>query len=295
MLKFNNKVLKILDKWLNPNGVSPIPPGPDPEEQPLTPTAELGNWSYNNFTQYDGTYDSSAYYYLYYIHTKDGQISTRSTNDSPMTCYAKISKTVAIPDELKNDDYLLLEIPMRSYRSSNYSTIINDGTYSNYAVTVRKTSSPGYIDLNNRDCKVVSRDGRGRWNSEISAYTPANWFHSLSSNYYTSSVSVTEDNDKTRKLRILYNLKNGDYYIMWGTNLNEEIYLRDFNYAGTVEGGLGNADYYTINIYADGLGWVNYDYYDGNVAYRDSYLFSGYVSNNTNCQIKLRSFKSGTI
>lgn len=31
MLKFNNKVLHINDKWLNPNGVSPVPPGPEPK------------------------------------------------------------------------------------------------------------------------------------------------------------------------------------------------------------------------------------------------------------------------
>ena len=272
MFTKNGNILKINGDWIKPSG-SPVPPGPQPSGQ----WYDLGEYTYSNFSV-----DSSTYYRFH-----DDNIETSGAyTGTPTYSFTKLYKTLLIPNERKEDDYLLFEIPMRPFRSSNKASIISSRPKQcNIKFNVRKSNSASF---NNLDCEVYSEAQGSKWEPADSDYGVSRWYHLLNDNNgdELDNVQVNESDDYTRKVRLLYNLNTSNLYIQWGTNLTDEVKLSDYYNLGIIEGGFGTGDYYTINIFATGYGYMpNED---------NDYLCSGYVSNSTDCQIKLKSYK-GTL
>jgi hypothetical protein len=199
---------------------------------------------------------------------------------------------------------------MRAFRTSNISHYITDNPnrFSNIAVKLRRKStdstwSPIYTSLTNCDCKVNTEALTTMFDDKpwTQYYKPETWTHKMSAitspdnndlTLISTASNVLEEEEATRKLRIIYNLQSAwddnhpKAYIQWGTNLPQEISLSDYTecYLNYRLGGYPNDDnYYQIGIYADGYGFANSDDYE--------WLFSGYWADYNDCKITLKSYK----
>ena len=129
MLKFNNKVLHINDKWLNPNGAPEPPPS--------------GQW----YTLFEGQFgDLSIYSASSYIKA-DTYIKTSTTSTNKVQGQINLYKSVSIPVERQNDDYLLLEFPYFPWRASKQSGTVLSQDICRLSVDIRGNSSytTGYL------------------------------------------------------------------------------------------------------------------------------------------------------
>jgi hypothetical protein len=201
-------------------------------------------------------------------------------------------KTILIPEERRNDDYMLVEIPIRPWRTSDSPDGVMYSGPSNLALTVRRSSSSYNINASNNDFVVQSSPLSSEYVYRVHAYGVEQWKHIINSYSFSEEVNAYERNEGSRKVRLLYKLKTDDVYISWGTNLRNNIILSDYSYLGKVSGGIGSGNYYTITIYANGTGWN----YPSDSAWfpeslKDTYEISGYWSELSNCAVYLKSCK----
>lgn len=289
MLKYNNKVLKVQDKWLLP-GAKPVP---------LQDWYTLGEWAYDDFT-INTNHNYTSYYTI-----EDTFIRTDFPDLDSGAGKVLVTKTIEIPEERMDDDYLLLEIPLRAWRTSNKAHYITDTYWDNpggitpeYTVCdsaigfkLRRASSVNcsvhYVSrtTNDNDCNVTTTALTSMWDDEPYAqyYKAGSWKHHLSANYTGEDVdNISELDDKTRKVRLLYDLKNSYVYVSWGINLPQDISLSDYHIPRqSID--LGTDNHYTIGIAAASSGLIS--------TYNHEWLITGYWADHEDCKIILKSYK----
>ena len=273
MLKFNNKVLHINDKWLNPNGAPEPPPS--------------GQW----YTLYEGQYGDMYWVSLRKFTKASTHIETNTSSTAGEYCYIYLYKNLSIPEERQDDDYLLIEFPYFPWRASRvadtvlnsssnrlYMTIDNhydmDTQYINYQFNFSSYALTYEVNPNDQDFGVLD------WRTTLSipnvSYT--NTFEHIqhSDRPYTSAQTY---------LRILVDKHNGKLYLNhWDiNNLPSRIRISDFVDTG-----------YTVNITDTCYIWL-YSRCYGRYATSSNpsdYLICGYASPTND--IKLKSYK-GTL
>lgn len=267
MLKFNNKVLKILDKWLNPTG-APVPPS--------------GQWytlfegQYGDFTTYSRTNYQKASTYI--------ETNTSSTTKVQGSIY--LYKSVSIPVERQNDDYLLIEFPYFPWRSSKVASRVLDQDNSWIQLNISNLT----YDLSNFMFLLKSLPLTSL--QEPNDYNVLNWRTTL----YINNISYTETFDHIPSgvtssvpfdiyLRVLVNSHTGRiYFNYWREDdLPEQIRVSDFIDTQLT---VNITDMCSINVLAQGYGKA------AQASNPNDYLISGYSSNHPS--IKLKSYK-GTL
>ena len=277
MLKFNNKVLHINDKWLNPNG-APVPP---PSGQWYT----LFEGQYGDMTWYDMDSFTKASTYI--------ETNTKSTITYDKYCYIYVYKALSIPEERQDDDYLLIEFPYFPWRASRvantvlngnantfYMNIVNqydwDTKYINYMFNLWSYALTYEVNPNDQDFGVLD------WRTTLSipnvSYT--NTFEHIqhSDRPYTSQTSQTY-------LRLLIDKHNGKLYLNhWDiSNLPSRIRISDFVDTGYT---VNITDTCIIYLYSGCIGR------DATSSNPNNYLTCGYASPTND--IKFKSYK-GTL
>lgn len=265
MLKFNNKVLKILDKWLNPTGVTP-------------PT---GQW----YTLFEGQYGSFTSYSRTNYQKASTYIETNTTSTSKVSGNIMLSKSVSIPVERQNDDYLLLEFPFFPWRASKVASRVldQDNSWFHLNISNQTNLNTFMFDLKSLPLSSVRED---------IDYGVLNWRTTLS----IPNISYTETFDHIQPgvtpeepvevyLRLLVDSHTGRiYFNYWRKDdLPVQIKLSDFIDTQLT---VNITDTCVINLYAIGYGKA------APTSYSQDYLISGYASNTNS--IKLKSYK-GTL
>lgn len=270
MLKFNNKVIKILDKWLNPNGVSPVPPEPS------------GQW----YTLFDGGYGDFTTYTRSNYHKANTYIETDTTSTSKVSGFIALYKSVSIPVERQNDDYLLLEFPYFPWRASKVESRVLDQDDSLFHLNISNQSNleTFMFDLKSLPLTSVRED---------IDYGVLNWRTTLS----IPKISYTETFEHIQPavspqepvkvyLRVLVNTHTGRiYFNYWrAEDLPEQIRVSDFidsNFTVNI------TDACVINVLAQGYGKAAVS------SNPNDYLISGYAAGGAD-GIILKSYK-GTL
>lgn len=266
MLKFNNKVLKILDKWLNPNG-APVPPS--------------GQW----YTLFEGEYgDFTTYAHSNYIKAIP-YIETNTSSASKVSGYISLFKSVSIPAERQNDDYLLLEFPFFPWRASKVASRVldQDDSWFHLNISNQTNLETFMFDLKSLPLSSIRED---------IDYGVLNWRTTLS----IPNISYTETFDHIQPavtpqepvevyLRVLVNSHTGRiYFNYWRKDdLPEQIRVSDFIDTQLT---VNITDKCVINLNAQGYGKY------GTTSNPNDYLISGYAADHPN--IKLKSYK-GTL
>ena len=270
MLKFNNKVLKILDKWLNPNG-APVPPPPP-----------SGQW----YTLFDSGYGDFTIYTRSNYQKASNYIETNTSSTSKVSGFIALYKSVSIPVERQNDDYLLLEFPYFPWRTSKVESRVLDQDDSLFHLNIsNQTNLETFMfDLKSLPLTSVRED---------IDYGVLNWRTTLS----TPKISYTETFDHIKPgvsqqesvkvyLRVLVNTHTGRiYFNYWrAEDLPEQIRVSDFidsKFTANI------TDTCVINVLAQGYGKAAVS------SNPNDYLISGYAAGGTDT-IKLKSYK-GTL
>ena len=270
MLKFNNKVIKILDKWLNPNGVSPVPPPPS------------GQW----YTLFDGGYGDFTTYTMSNYHKANTYIETNTTSTSKVSGFIALYKSVSIPVERQDDDYLLLEFPYFPWRASKVESRVLDQDDSLFHLNISNQSNleTFMFDLNSLPLTSVRED---------IDYGVLNWRTTLS----IPKISYTETFEHIQPgvspqepvkvyLRALVNSHTGRiYFNYWrAEDLPEQIRVSDFIDTNL---NVNITDTCVINLLAQGYGKAAVS------SSPNDYLTSGYAAGGAD-SIKLKSYK-GTL
>lgn len=268
MFTKNGNILKINGDWLKP--------------KPIWNT--ISELNYSNLTTYSRTN----------MATNAGKVGTYDPGGvgSYFNGNIVLYKTIQIPSDKLNDDYLLFEINLRPYRKANKTDYIMCGTSNYFAINVRKSST---IITNEYDIASYSlpEEAVYKWSPPGGEYITGTWNHKLYKyipNYtLLNDISIDESDLINFKLRILYNLNNNSYYTQIGINLSEDIILSNFYYCGELPNGMGTSNYYTICFSISSIGYGNWS----------DYMNSGYdcaygPDYNEGYSIKLKSFK-GTL
>ena len=266
MLKFNNKVLKILDKWLNPNG-TPVPPS--------------GQW----YTLFDGQYGDFTTYDRTNYQKASTYIETNTSSTSKVSGNISLYKSVSIPVERQNDDYLLLEYPYFPWRSSKVASRVLDQDNSWIHLNISNQTNLNNFMFDLKSLPLSSLQ-------EEYDYNVLNWRTTLS----IPNISYTETFDHIPSgvtslkpvdiyLRLLVDSHTGRiYFNYWREyDLPEQIRISDFIDTQIT---VNINDNCVINVNAEGYGKAAV------TSYPNDYLISGYSSNHPS--IKLKSYK-GTL
>lgn len=270
MLKFNNKVLHINYKWLNPNGVSPVPPEPS------------GQW----YTLFDGVYGDFTTYTMSNYHKANNYIETNTTSTSKVSGFIALYKSVSIPVERQDDDYLLLEFPYFPWRASKVESRVLDQDDSLFHLNISNQSNleTFMFDLNSLPLTSVKED---------IDYGVLNWITTLSipKISYTETFEhiqpgVSQQESVKVYLRALVNSHTGGiYFNYWrAEDLPEQIRVSDFI---DTKLNVNITDTCVINLLAQGYGKAAVS------SSPKDYLISGYAASLTD-SIKLKSYK-GTL
>lgn len=267
MLKFNNKVLKILDKWLNPIGS----PEPSPTDQ----------W----YTLFEGQYgDLTTYSAASYIKANT-YIQTDTTSLGKVYGRIDLYKSISIPVERQNDDYLLLEFPLFPWRASKYGGEVLSQDECHLSVNISNNSSYD----NSYQFTITSLPISEIW--EDIDYGVYEWTSTLTYQSYTETMNHIQPETTPGEIsgiyiRLLYDLHTHKLYFYWAKtkDLPEQIKLSDFIDENVTLNSI--TDLCTISVHADGYG------HDSAAPLPDKYLISGYASDHTG--IKLKSYK-GTL
>lgn len=263
MLKFNNKVLKILNKWLNPIG-TPVPPS--------------GQW----YTLFDGQYgdfttNSSANY-----HKQSTYIETNTSSSSWVYGNISLYKSISIPVERQNDDYLLLEFPFHIWRTTREESLVLYPGDSWLRLNIGNQIKLDTFMFNLKSLPLTSYRSREIY------YGVSNWSDTLT----IPNISYTETFEHSHPqepdevhLRMLVDLHTGRlYFNHWRKeDLPEQIRVTDFI---DTEITVNITDNCVISVKAEGYGK------DVSPYHQDDYLISGYSSNHPG--IILKSYK-GTL
>lgn len=272
MLKFNNKVLKILDKWLNPNGVSPVPPEPS------------GKWydlATLHFTDFSVS-ERDDYHIL-----DSNHVETYTQSETMTTGYINLYKAISIPAERRNDDYLLLEFTFIPWRTSDNANLVYRGIDSaaglNTLTLAVNRNSPGYYMSQSYIRSTAS--GSKPHATEAGQYSVRSWTDQIyrsSDNFQIGTYSIdTVADTRTVVMRYLYDLHTKNLYYEIGNNLSDEIVLSNFTLVDIVSN-FGTDNYYNISIrsYSNGA----------KLGTPDNWLVAGHATDG----FKLKSYK-GTL
>ncbi len=267
MLTINNKVLNINGNWLNPNGAPEPPPS--------------GQW----YTLFEGQYgDLSIYSASSYIKS-DTYIKTSTTSTSKVQGQINLYKSVSIPVERQNDDYLLLEFPYFPWRASKQSGTVLSQDICRLSVDIRGNSSynTGYL------FNITSLPISQVW--EDIDYGVYEWTSTLSYQSYTETMNHIQPGTSPGEIpgiyiRLLFDLHTHKLYFYWSLtkDLPEQIRISDFIDENVTLTSI--SDICTISVHADGYG------YAAKSSTPNNYLMSGYASDHTG--IRLKSYK-GTL
>ena len=267
MLKFNNKVLHINDKWLNPNG-SPEPP-------------PSGQW----YTLFEGQYGDLTIYSRSYYQKASTYIETNTSSTSKVSGYIALYKSVSIPVERQNDDYLLLEFPYFPWRASKVASRVLDQDDSLFHLNIsNQTNLETFMfDLNSLPLTSVREDidyGVLNWRTTLSIPRIS---YNETFDHIQPGVSPQEPVEVY--LRLLVNSHTGRiYFNYWRKDdLPEQIRVSDFIDSQIT---VNITDNCVINLLAQGYGKAAVS------SNPNDYLISGYASDHTS--IKLKSYK-GTL
>ena len=270
MLKFNNKVIKILDKWLNPIGVSPVPPEPS------------GQW----YTLFDSGYGDFTNYNWSNYQKASNYIETNTSSTSKVSGFIALYKSVSIPVERQDDDYLLLEFPYFPWRASKVGSRVLDQDDSLFHLNISSLINleTFMFDLKSLPLTSVREDidyGVLNWLTTLSipkiSYTET-FKHIKPGVYQQESVKVY--------LRALVNSHTGRiYFNYWREeDLPEQIRVSDFIDTKLT---VNITDTCVINVLAQGYGKAAVS------SNPNDYLISGYAAGGTD-GIILKSYK-GTL
>jgi hypothetical protein len=261
MITYNNKVLKILNKWLNPIS-TPVPPS--------------GQW----YTLFDGQYGDFTTYDRTNYHKQSTYIETNTSSSSLVYGNISLYKSISIPVERQNDDYLLLEFPFIVWRSSRVESLVLVPYDSSLSLNIDNQIKLDTFMFNLKSLPLTSY--RGIY------YGVSNWSTTLS----IPNISYTETFEHLHPqepdevhLRMLVDLHTGRlYFNHWRKeDLPEQIVVTDFIDTQIT---LNITDNCVISLKAEGYGK------DVTPYNQDDYLISGYSSDHTS--IKLKSYK-GTL